>query len=376
MNSKKIAFVVDTLANHGAERYLFELLKILKKSFNDITVVSIRLLNKDQKHYLEPILNLGVKFYAFDNNHLSNENDKSILSRVRTSYDYRVKGVHYVKSKIEQKKVNYLSKFDIVSIIKWEVYEQDINVFNGLKKINIHLLSGLDQYTNFPFGNIPKTKYNIIGMYDEQLNEYVNNRKIAEFNYYTIPLLIDSKLFEDKYSPSKEKFTIAVFSRIDIDQPTIFFLFLMHLLKKKGYEICFKFFGKNTDEKLLNLYKNTLKNLGIDDISTFMGHTFNIGEEIKNHHINLGVMNSIGSMVGYSSIEIMSFGLPVLFFDVSGKLNTIDHFTSLELMSKRIEEFIVNSEELENFRVDQQNRLERFDISSKESSILEIFKQL
>lgn len=348
-NRRKICFVVDTLTNHGAERYLYEVLKVLDKTALRCTVYCLRALEPSQKHYVQPILDLGVEIVEYRED-LYPQVSSPPIKKILTSYAYRIKPKNHVSETVFRQKLAFLEGFDVVSIIKWEVYTQHRELFDALPEKNIHVLSGLAQYGENPYGELPRAKTRFVVMYAEQEAEILQGR--PKGNLYTfrrIPLLIDTAPLANRYNPSADVFTLAVFSRINMDQPTIFFLFVAHLLKKRGHRFRLCFYGKQSDPSFFAYYQNTCRQLDVEHEVLFMGHTFDIGGEIEKHGLGIGLMNCLGHFIGYSSIEIRCQGLPVLFYNVAPELKNPGAFDSIEAMADRLEQYIADPEALSAF---------------------------
>lgn len=341
---KKVCFVVDTLANHGAERYLYEILKAIDKKKYDCHVLSVVPLEGFERHYISKIEALSIPVIEWGENLFPNIKIK-VLRKAATSFAYRVLNKiqrHFIEERNEQQVLKFLAEYDKVIIIKWEVYSRLRNIFDQLEGKILCVLSSSAQYPENPYEHLPKGKTQFIVMYDEQKNEILDGRSSNEnYTFQTVPLLIDTKLFQDNYNPGQDIFRIGIFSRIEPDQPTLFSLFLLHLLHSKGHaNIELHFFGKNTNKQLVNLYVQTAKSLRIADNVFFKGHTFDIGKSINDTHLNLAVMNNLNGVIGYSSIELILQRLPVLFFNVARQVylkeNVLPIFNSIEIMANDI----------------------------------------
>ena len=321
MSKKKVLFVVDTLAQHGAERYLYEIVKILIKNNFYVSVYSIVELSGDSAYYVDILKDLGVEIY-FKSELTHPAINNPIIKKIVNSFSYRVANKLnplYVKDKIKNNFMNTMHSYDIVSIIKWEVYIKDIISFDSISHKKIHILSAITQYVDYPYSNLPKGKTDFIVMYPEQVNEVLNNRqKREDINFFTIPLLIDNYYWPNRYNPKNDGvLRIGIFSRIQYDQPTIFILSIIHELKIRNIPVVLYFFGRYYDEKFYKHYIKTAEILKVSKDVKFMGHVEDLAEAIELNHLDIGVMNAFDSFVGYSSIELQSHGLPVIFFNIT-----------------------------------------------------------
>jgi hypothetical protein len=321
MENKKILFVVDTLAQHGAERYLYEMVKILLRHSFSVSICSILELDANASYYVKPMQDLGANIFVIST--LPHPDVQPVLlKKVINSFSYRVIrkfDPSYISQKIDDKLASVLKKYDVVSIIKWEVYIRKPAVFDKLPKKKIHIMSALAQYADYPYATLPKGKTDFILMYPEQKKEILNGREDnGEYGFSTIPLLLDNEEWINQYSPKNDGvLRIGIFSRIHHDQPTIFSLYIIHELKSRNIPVVLHFFGRYYDEAFYKHYLKTAEILKIANEVKFMGHTEDIAEAIKSNNLNLGIMNAWDSFIGYSSIELQSHGLPVAFFNVT-----------------------------------------------------------
>ncbi|RYE20280.1 MAG: glycosyltransferase family 1 protein [Sphingobacteriaceae bacterium] len=138
------------------------------------------------------------------------------------------------------------------------------------------------------------------------------------FTFHNIPLLIDNKQWVNQYSGREnDVLRIGMFSRIHSDQPTVFSFYVIHELKRRLIPVEFYFFGRYYDASFYEYYTKIVHLLKITSEVKFMGHVIDIANAIQDSKLNVGLMNAIDYFVGYSSIEIQSHGLPVVFFNVT-----------------------------------------------------------
>jgi glycosyltransferase involved in cell wall biosynthesis len=321
MTAKKVLFVVDTLAQHGAERYLYEISKILIKNGFKVDVYSIANLDGKASYYINSLEDIGVGIYLY--NHLPFPHVENLIARrIVNTASYRLGNIFdkkFVQNKLDYNLLNFLKSYDIVSIIKWEVYIQKRAIFDAISHKKIHLMSGLNQYADFPYNQLPENGTHLVLMYPQQEQEFFQDRKIrSDFQIDVIPLIIDNTNWRNAYNPLKDNvLRLGIFSRIHYDQPTIFSLFIAHELKNRGLNLELYFFGRHYDELFYKHYLKTVEVLKMGSVVKFMGHIDNIPDAISKCNISLGLMNSLDSVVGYSSIELQSSGLPIVFFNVS-----------------------------------------------------------
>lgn len=328
-DKKKILFVVDTLTQHGAERYLYEILKAIDKNKYECTVFCTYPLTSENDYYVPLIKDLNISIISFSYGELYGDISNTLLRKLLNSLTYRYFTLFGQKNKLKRKADACLAKqlegYDIISILKIEVFNRFPEIFSKKDNIIVHLLSWGIQYHNSPYDCLPPRKYKFVTMYEDQKDDVYNTKYKTNlskdlFSFFNFPLILD---LSDRVNIYNEKnttsFIVAVFSRLNFDQPTSMFLYAFHLLKKQIPQAKLFLYGKRTDPTYEGLLRQTAKILGIHDSLVFKGHTNNIEETIIQDNVSLGWMNIGQTTMGYSSIEISSLGLPVVFFNIGEK---------------------------------------------------------
>ncbi|MCJ8291432.1 MAG: hypothetical protein HRT58_16620 [Crocinitomicaceae bacterium] len=384
--TKKILFVVDTLAQHGAERYLYEILKAIDRTKFECSVICTYPLDDSNNYYVPLISDLGIEINDFQLGDLHPGVDSKIKRKVRNSLSYRWMNLTGRKGEIKKRSEAELHKkldgFDLISILKIEVFNRFPDVFASYPSSVIHLLSWGIQYLENPYLNLPDRPYRFVTMIESQ-KEHVcgtafNNITEPNFDFFQFPLILDLSDRKNNYNSTTENPIIGVFSRINYDQPTIMFLFAFQLLLKRIPNAKMYFYGKAMTDQFLQFYTQTAQILGISHALEFKGHVPDLKTSIETDKITMGWMNIGNSTLGYSSIEISSYGLPVTFFNIDkhdpskiderlNVFNDLESFvecssevvssqTRLQVESEKIHDFIQtehnakkNIQDLENY---------------------------
>ena len=302
--------------------------------------------------------------------------------RLLNSFTYRSQVLlgrrNQLNEKVEGILKNKLAKFDIISILKIETFNRFPSLFSSFPNIVIHLLSWGIQYLENPYTALPNRAYRFVTMIESQRNHVeetsFKNISSPEFEFFNFPLILDLKERNNTYSANTKDPIVAVFSRINFDQPTIMFLFAFHLLLKRMPTAKMYFYGKYHDETVYNFYMQTAKVLGIEKALHFKGHVPDIQATIASENISMGWMNIGNSTLGYSSIEISSFGLPVTFFNIEKHdpaliddrlfvFNEMDSFVehTFETLSNA-EKLTEQSQKLHNFITSNHDASQRIEV--------------
>lgn len=322
--AKKILFVVDTLAQHGAERYLYEILKAIDRTKFECSVICTYPLDDTNNYYVPLISDLGIEITDFQFGDLHPGVDSKIKRKALNSLSYRWMNFTGRKGEIKKRSEAELHKkldgFDLISILKIEVLNRFPEVFASYSNSVIHLLSLDIQYLENPYLNLPDRPYRFVTMIESQ-KEHVcgtafNNITEPNFDFFQFPLILDLSDRKNNYKSTAENPIIGIFSRINYDQPTIMFLFAFQLLLKRIPKAKMYFYGKAITDQFLQFYTQTAQILGISHALEFKGHVPDLKTSIETDKITMGWMNIGNSTLGYSSIEISSYGLPVTFFNI------------------------------------------------------------
>ncbi len=357
--SKKILFVVDTLAQHGAERYLYEILKAIDRSKFECSVLCTYPLTDSNNFYAPLISDLEINIDTFELGELYPNVTSTRKRKLLNSITYRWMNLTGKNQKLKERAEAELHKkldgTDLISILKIEVFNRFPAVFAKCPRMVIHLLSIPNQYLKNPYENLPDRPYRFVTMIESQREHLLetNFKSITDpkLDFLGFPLILDLNGRENNYVPTSENPIIGVFSRINYDQPTIMFLFAFHLLLKRLPTAKMYFYGKAVSEEYLQFYRQTAEILGISHAITFKGHVSDLKKSIEQDEISMGWMNIGNSTLGYSSIEISSMGLPVAFFNIDKHDPTkIDDrlavFNDMEAFADHSHQVLVDAERL------------------------------
>jgi len=366
---KKLLIIVDHLMQHGVERYTYELCKAIDKNEFSVTVLSLNKLTTEINYYGPLLENIGIKVIDYDRQSGFSRIFKiNIPNRILFKLSFLFKYIFNtdIISFIQGKNlVKILDKFDVLAIMKIENFNSNSCIFAKYKNSVVHFLSVPAQYGTNPYTLLADTENinNFVIMTDDQKNQFLSAMKNEEIkkrnlNFLKMPLVIDINGRENIYIQNNiSNPVIAIFSRISLDQPTIIMLVSFSILLKKLPDAQLLFFGAAYDQNIKDFFLLNCNILGIQNNVKFMGHVRNLEDAIRDNYINLAWMNISGPTMGYSSIEILSYGLPTVFFNVQINFeeitdfridNKIFSFKDIEQFVNRSVELLTNQEERQN----------------------------
>lgn len=310
MIKNKILFIVAEFFQGGAERYAYELDRVLDKKKFEITILCLNTKNVENKNwqrfYDEKHLELGTEIIYFDD-YL---NEESPLA-----FKFIKKLGLKTKDVINHEKiVSFLSKFDVLHWMGEYTFYQKLPD-NLIKKSIVNTMSAKfqnpDLYNKFNFD----VNYNFMSGFsgNEFDYEYKDFKKI---NHWFIPLVLKIENEDNswEYSNSKIK-KIGIFTRLNKYKPLDPFFYAFQLLLSEYDNAELHIFG--TGDPVEEGMTKVLENLDLQDKVFFRGHQKNIRKTAIKEKLNLswfqGYNNNRPS--GYAGFDICSVGLPLICWD-------------------------------------------------------------
>lgn len=313
---KNILIVHSQLNQHGSEKLLFEIIKLLKlKEFN-VDVLTRPFFIKNQYYYNiinKMGINIVLKFITFrhitfftkfarNKNNLSHRFFKNIYKYIGKKYFFHL-----------------YSKYDKIIIIGMETYCDSFYYMDGEKtKILVHhVMHQFQQERNY-CEQFDLDRLIILDLQQEkEIKKY-----LPDINLIHFPLPINLNDYSDfNYSNIKKQYTsirklkIGVVSRVVIDRPNepifVHFSKIANIIPAELH-----FFGRG-DPKI---YKSLLRSLGLDNNKIFFhGHSNSIIESFKKFEIDLAWSVSMNGSISYSAIEMIAMKIPVFFINIGDK---------------------------------------------------------
>jgi glycosyltransferase involved in cell wall biosynthesis len=207
---------------------------------------------------------------------------------------------------------NFFDPYDLICFIQIETYYILQNFLNNNSKIIIHLMSHQVQYKEPLYTEcLPNRNYRFV-LADQNQQRDLSGSMTESAESQHIPLVLDMKDRNLVYKvPSGSPFKIAVFTRLSTEKPIEFFLYALHDLLQTN-DVTLHIYGRGNP----NVYSHTLNMLQIQNRVFFLGHKDNLERTITQDRIGIGWMLSADSYIGYASIELASFGLPLIFWNL------------------------------------------------------------
>ncbi|WP_298764379.1 hypothetical protein [uncultured Polaribacter sp.] len=309
MKKYKVLFVVSEFFKGGAERFTYEIDRVLDKSKFEVTILCLNGKNAKNstwhRHYHKLHLALGTKI-LYNDEFLNPQN--AIINKLRKKL--RIKSKEIINYKLL---VNYLSKFDLIHWMgEYTFYKKLPNFL--IKKSLINIMSAKFQNQNLYKNFDKKKKYNFISGFTEKEAIYELN-EFPQKKHWHFPLIFkieENKIWNFKNTVIKK---IGIFTRLDKYKPLDPFFYAFQLLLTENKNIELHIFGSgDPEEQGLNL---KLKNLDILDKVFFRGHQENITKTAIIEDLNLSWFQGYNNNrpAGYAGFDICSVGIPLICWD-------------------------------------------------------------
>ncbi|MHA2283476.1 MAG: hypothetical protein ACXAC5_21760 [Promethearchaeota archaeon] len=302
----RLIFVIFQFDQGGSERYLYELCKALNKDKFEIEILTKKNIKHTDYYYFK-LKRQGISIH----NKLSRRRylgKKLILLFPKTSVFQKVFNLlDKILLRIELN--NFFEQYDLICFIQIENYYLLQQFFNNNSNIIIHLMSHQIQYEEQLYTEcLPNRNYRFVLADRNQKRDLLGSEaESAEIHHF--PLVLDMKNRNFIYRLAHAfPIKIAVFTRLSPQKPIDFFLYAFNDLLE-SVDATLHIYGRGNP----NTYTSTLNMLNIQNKVFFEGHRVNLEKSITQDRIGIGWMLSIDSYIGYASIELASFGLPLIF---------------------------------------------------------------
>lgn len=306
----KILFVHSQLVQHGSERYLYELCKALKKDNFDVHVLTRFFFIKNNFYYPK-LLDIGCKIHT------------KLLTIRHLRYPFKFFYYRFKLVRVGFKSLhsflikrmygNFFQKFDLIAVIGIETYCDALApLLDNQKNVIIHHVNHQFQFERNYFNECKQDKIVIL---DEKQREEILNSNLSNANLYFLPLpmAFDHNINIGITKNFNSNFTrVAVFSRLYKDRPNEPLFRCFAEFKKRYSETELYFYGDGDPKQ----YNSLLDELNITDCVFFRGHSKSISDSIIEDKIDILWLVSMGKSISYSSIEISSMGMPMVFWNL------------------------------------------------------------
>ncbi|HEY4304186.1 MAG TPA: glycosyltransferase [Gemmatimonadaceae bacterium] len=308
----RILFVLSQLVQHGSERYLFELCKAMDKERYDVEVLTRPIAVKH--HYYYPLLEaLGIRIR------------RRLISRRFLIYPikplYRSSSVvrsvvgvlHRVLMRVAYRR--FFDSYDLIAVVGIETYCDALApLLDDSPAVVIHHVNHRFQFERDYFA---ECRQKHIVVLDEQQMAEVRDSALHDAELFHFPLSMD--LSDRPKVPialprAGEPVRIGVVSRLYRDRPNEPLFRCFHALLRHTDAVLYFYGGGDASQ-----YYALLDELKIRDRVIFAGHQRDLAGAIVRDQLSMLWLVSMGTSISYGSIEVASLGMPMVFWNMSGK---------------------------------------------------------
>ena len=313
----RVLFVIPSLAQAGAERYLYEYTRALDPERFEIEVLTSEGTG-EADYYYRQLRALGIPVHA----RLSGARlailqallpDRRRLREVKRTIGRAGAALGDLERQVRLR--GLLARFDIISFLQIEAYYALQSVLPDNERVLIHLMSHRFQYDAPIYDRLLSgRKYRFL-IFDQNQIQELRGSAGEGGETTVVPLALDLSGRESLYDPpATGKKRIAIYSRIDPSRRLEPMMYAFQgLARRTDAELWL--YGRG-DATALN---NLLDVLRIRDRVVLPGHQEDLEASLRRDQPHLVWMISIDAAVGYGTVEVGTFGVPMAFFNFGGE---------------------------------------------------------
>lgn len=309
----RVLFAIPSLAQAGAERYVFEYARALDKQRFEVEVLTPKSVSPDEFYY-KKLREIGIKVHRIiptSRDHLIDLiPDKRRLKPLKQ----RLRRLDAALASLEISRLRpFFRGYDIISLAQIEIYNLVQSALSPADRVVIHLMSHRFQYDRDPYARCqPGVQVRCL-LFDPAQKDELRGTALEGAATAMIPLALDLSGRENIYAPRAEgPKKVAIFSRIDPSRRLEPLFYAFQALARRA-DVRLHFYGRGDPE----VFRSMLDVLHIRDKVIFAGHQEDLETAIRRDQPDLVWMMSVGVATGYGGVEIGSFGVPTTFYNYS-----------------------------------------------------------
>lgn len=310
----RVLFVHSQLKQHGSEKLMYELARILKKNSIRFDVLTRPFFINNQ-YYFPLFKSLGSNIIK---RLITMRHFTFLFRRYRNQPSHPItKFLRFIYKKIAYALYGQiLEKYDRVIVIGMETYCDTVRFVN-CRKDHIfvhHVMHAVQQERDY----LQEYDLNHVIILDEQQRyELSNGAKQLKLSLFPLPVDFKDKRYSGRALTWKapcfrSKIKIGVVSRVKKDRPNEpIFVHFSWLLREFDAEL--HFFGDGDPD----IYSELINNFGIPRSSIiFHGHTASIRESFYKNGISIAWSVTMAGSISYAAIDMIALGIPVFFINI------------------------------------------------------------
>lgn len=312
-------FVISHLAQGGAERFAYEVLKTIDKTKFDVALLTKRHIRggREGDYYYWKIAELGIPIYRKLPIFL-----RYLRRHVRPLFlPLRgfIETLHRWVSRLFMG--DLLDRFDVINVISIENYYLMQPLLEDNERVMVYLMSQAFQYRENPYLDCRPGRRYRFAICDRTMPADYEQAHCKGAETIHVPLSLDMTGRDDlsNWASIEPPYRIAVFMRLNPREHPISGIFRAFARLRADVDAELWVYGRGNPEQ----FAAEVDELRVREKVSFRGHTTSIENSLRDHRPAVIWMTCYDTTLGYASIEVASLGFPMLFWNL-GKASTAE----------------------------------------------------
>ncbi len=302
----RVLFVINQFDQGGSERYLFELCSALDRHLFDVHILTRTGVDRTGFYY-ERLTAIGVPIHAIRPHVPDIRRFAPSIARWRP---YRV-GRNRISAWLARRRIaDVLRSFDVIACIQIENFLELQDALGGCRGAVAHLMSNRFQYAYDPYDEIRPDQQRRFVTFDQSQTDEI--RSIGNAEIFQWPLSMDFSGYQLLSLPpaSEQPVKIGIVTRLSREKP-LGPLFRSFKRLQETVDATLHVYGGGDP----SIFAEEIRRLGIGGQVVFEGHRQNLLEMVANDGLSMCWLMSVGTLLGYASIELAASGMPMVFWN-------------------------------------------------------------
>jgi glycosyltransferase involved in cell wall biosynthesis len=302
----RLLFAVSQFAQGGAERYLYELCSALDRTRFDVHILTRSDVDRTA-YYFDRLVSARVPIHAIRPHVADLRRYAPLWARRRAYRTIR----HRLSSILAARRIGtFVDRFDIVACIQIENFLELQGLLSRQQGAVIHAMSNRFQYSYDPYDEFrPDVRYRFV-TFDRSQTEELHALPCADVFEWPLSMNFGEYPCLPEVQDTSGTVKIGIFTRLSREKPL------------EPLFVCFKELTQRINATLHvygggdpSIFTRNLNRLGIRSRVFFKGHQPDMITTVRRDELSMCWLMSVGTLLGYSSIELAATGMPMLFWN-------------------------------------------------------------
>lgn len=308
----KLVFVISQLVQGGSERYLFELCRALNPSRFEVEIL-FRQRPRKSDYYYWKLKELGFTIHT---QLPIRRNFARLFPRLAKTRVWKGAEDAVFAGLLRLQLSSFFDRYDVINIIQIENYHHLRDFLRGDPRKVVYLMSNGFQYDHDIYAACNRDEHHHFVIMDPDQEQDLA-RSETDFSYEVryFPLLMDfTEHPRIEFAPpvGSDPVHIGCFIRLSTERPLEP---LFHCFERlvRTRDAVLHVYGSGDPSMFIPM----LDRLGIRDRVVFEGHQVDMRAAVVRDGVSIVWMTCHGVVLGYASLEVASFGIPMVFWNLS-----------------------------------------------------------